>query len=107
MSQQTSLPIWAQWTFGLALMTIAVAAGLLGLIINFTYGLQSDVKTAVLYGLADLGKIVIPVVCAAVGWRLYTRGVVLVCLAVSLWAAAMPSAASRCTRRTPRRTRKR
>jgi hypothetical protein len=59
-----------------------------GLSINFTHGLQSDVKTAVLYGLADLGKIVIPVVCEAVGWQLYTRGVVFVCPPVSLWAAA-------------------
>jgi hypothetical protein len=85
--QTTSIPRWGQWVAGSVLLSIATAAGVTGLTINVAHGLDIRPEAGILFGLADLTKLVLPIVCGIVGWTLQTRAVAVVCVVTSLFCA--------------------
>ena len=88
MVQHKSMPRWAQWTAGSVLVGVAVAAGVTSLVINISHGLESGLATAVTFGLADVGKIVIPMVAVAIGWTMQIHWTLVACAVVSLFCAS-------------------
>lgn len=78
---------WVRWGAGLALLTIALAAGTLGLALNVTHGLEAGLAAGIAFGLADGAKVLIPVVAGLVGWDRQMKLTAAVCVAVSLWSA--------------------
>ena len=82
-----AIPRWGQWLAGGVLLAIAIAAGATGMKINVAHGLEIRTEAGILYGLADLTKIVLPIVCGIVGWTLQTRLVAIACVATSLFCA--------------------
>lgn len=77
----------AQVISGASLLGIAIVAGATGLKINVFHGLEVSPEAGVLFGLADLTKIVLPIVAGIVGWTRQMRLTALVCVTVSLWCA--------------------
>src|ERR1700741_5380210 len=73
---------------GKILLRIAVCPGTTGLVINVLHGYEVSVAAAVLFGLADLTKITLPIVSGVIGWTKQTRLTALVCVVVSLWCAS-------------------
>lgn len=73
---------------GGVLLSIAIAAGATGLYINVSHGLEVSMVAGILFGLADLTKIVLPIVAGAIGWKFQTRATALICVVVSLWCAS-------------------
>ncbi len=88
----TALPQWGQWTAGIAMMTVAVSAGCLSLAMNISHGLDTGLISAATYGVADVGKILIPIVAVTVGWNLHLRATVIACAAMSVWCMAQYNA---------------
>jgi hypothetical protein len=72
---------------GVALLSIAIAAGATGLKINVAHGLEMRTEAGILFGLADLTKIVLPIVCGVIGWCMQTRIIALVCVTTSIFCA--------------------
>src|SRR5262245_26961110 len=81
------LPRWGQWATGGVMLAASLTAGGTGLVLNVSYGLETGLAAGLIYGLADFGKIIIPVVAAAIGWSRHLRITAAVCVAVSLWCA--------------------
>ena len=88
MKTNTALPRWGQWAAGLTLTGAAIAAGATSLTLNVLYGWQIGPAAAVTFGLADLAKITIPIVCVAIGWTWQSRLTLVLCAIVSLTCAA-------------------
>jgi hypothetical protein len=84
-----SLPRWAQWAAGLALLATALTAGGLSLAVNVIAGLGIGLAVAIAYGLADCGKLLLPIVCQAIGWRAHTRIAYLTVSLVSVLCAVL------------------
>jgi hypothetical protein len=82
------MPRWAQWLGGGTVLAIAVAAGATGLAINVLHGLEVSLAAAIFFGLADLTKIVLPIVAGIIGWTKQMRITALVCVVVSIWCAS-------------------
>jgi hypothetical protein len=82
-----SLPRWAQWLAGLALLATALTAGGLSLAVNVIAGLGVGLAVAIAYGLADCGKLLLPIVCQAIGWRVHTWIAYIVVSVVSVLCA--------------------
>jgi hypothetical protein len=78
---------WAKWAGGGVLLAIALGAGITGLTLNVSHGLKTSLAQGVIYGLGDIGKIVVPVVAGIIGWNRQMRGVVLICVVASIWCA--------------------
>jgi hypothetical protein len=87
MKTDNAMPRWAQWAGGIALISLALGAGATGFTLNVTHGLQSGWAPAITYGLADLGKIIIPMVAVYIGWNWHIRLIAAVCVVTSLWCA--------------------
>lgn len=87
MKTHNAMPAWAQWAGGIALISLALGAGATGFTLNVTHGLKSGWAPAVTYGLADIGKIVLPMVAVYIGWNWHLRLTAAACVAVSLWCA--------------------
>ena len=87
MTTRSTLPRWGQVIAGGTLLAIAIAAGAAGLKINVFHGLELRPEAGILFGLADLTKIVLPIVCGLIGWTLQTRLVAIVCIATSVFCA--------------------
>jgi hypothetical protein len=81
------LPKLAQWSAGLALLAVALTAGGLSLAVNITAGLGVGLAVAVAYGLADCGKLLLPIVCTGIGWTWHTRAAYFVVSLVSVLCA--------------------
>jgi hypothetical protein len=81
-------PRLGQAISGSLLLGIAVTAGATGLYLNVNHGLQVSVAAGTLFGLADLTKIVLPIVAGAVGWSKQMKLTAVICVAVSLWCAS-------------------
>ena len=88
MVQHKSMPRWAQWTAGSVLVGVAVTAGITSLVINAAHGWESGLAMAITFGLADIGKITIPMVAVAIGWSMQMRWTLVACAIVSLICAA-------------------
>jgi len=73
MTKHSKLSRPAQWISGIVLMMLAVSAGLLSLYFNLSSGLALGVGIAIAFGLSDVAKIVLPIVCAAIGWTAHLR----------------------------------
>ena len=73
---------------GVTLVGVAVAAGITSLVINVAHGWESGLATAITFGLADVGKIVIPMVAVAIGWSMQMRWTLVACAIVSLFCAS-------------------
>lgn len=84
----STLPRWGQLAAGAVMLGAAVAAGAVSMWLNVSHGNETNSATAVTFGLADVGKIVIPIVAAAIGWTMQTRLTLIACAAVSLMCAA-------------------
>lgn len=84
-----TLPRWAQWLAGLALLITALTAGGLSLAVNVIAGLGISLAVAIAYGLADCGKLLLPIVCQAVGWHAHTRLAYIVVSVVSVLCAIL------------------
>jgi hypothetical protein len=82
-------PRLGQAVSGSLLLGIAVTAGATGLYLNVNHGLQVSVAAGILFGLADLTRITLPIVCGLVGWTLQMRLVAVVCVATSLYCVLM------------------
>ena len=77
-----------RWGGGLTLLAVAVAAGTLSLTLNVASGLETGLAAVIAFGLADVGKIVIPIVAGGLGgWTRQMKVTAAVCVAVSLWCA--------------------
>jgi hypothetical protein len=87
MNTNKPLARWAQWSAGLALLAVALTAGGLSLAVNITAGLGVGLAVAVAYGLADCGKLLLPIVCTGIGWNVHTRGAYAVVSVVSILCA--------------------
>ena len=87
MKQPTKLPRWAQWTIGGVLLLIALAAGIVSLVLNVSHGLNVGLAAGITFGLADIGKIAIPIVAGIIGWSMQMRATAIVCVLVSLFCA--------------------
>jgi hypothetical protein len=85
--ESKTLPRWVQWSAGLGLMSVAVTAGGLSLVLNVSHGLEAGIAAAVAFGLGDTGKIIIPIVAGAIGWSRQMKITSAICVAVSLWCA--------------------
>jgi hypothetical protein len=73
MIRNTKLSRSTQWISGIVLMSAAVAAGGLSLYFNITSGLALGVGVAIAFGLSDVSKIALPIVCQAIGWTRHLR----------------------------------
>jgi hypothetical protein len=87
MKQPSKLPRWAQWTIGGVLLLIALAAGIVSLVLNVSHGLNVGLAAGITFGLADIGKIAIPIVAGIIGWSMQMRSTAIVCVLVSLFCA--------------------
>lgn len=76
-----------QWTCGSAMLAVAVTAGTVGLLLNVSHGLQTGIAVGVLFGLADVSKILIPIIGGAIGWSRQLRITAAICVAASLFCA--------------------
>jgi len=84
MKPNATMPRWGQLAIGGATLAIAVTAGATSLAINIIHHIQTDITSAVAFGLADVGKLAVPVVAAAVGWTAQTRATLIVCALASM-----------------------
>lgn len=87
MDKSSKLPPWAQWTIGSVMLLIALAAGIVSLVLNVSHGLNVGIAAGITFGLADIGKITIPIVAGIIGWTAQTRATAIVCVLVSLFCA--------------------
>lgn len=85
MTHTATMPRVGQALSGVILLGIAVAAGIKGLMINVTYG--SETGAGLVFGLADLAEMIIPIVAGVIGWSLQLRATAVICVAVSLFCA--------------------
>lgn len=87
MSNPNTAPRAAQWAVGGALLTIAMGAGVTGLYINVTHGAAVSVTAAILFGLADIGRIASPFAASVIGWTRQIKLIAWVCTGVSVYCA--------------------
>lgn len=87
MKTHTSMPVWAQWAAGVTLLTVAIVAGATGLVLNVRHGLEAGIAPAIAYGLADIGKLIIPMACVWIGWNMRLKLTCALCVATSIWCA--------------------
>jgi hypothetical protein len=88
MKTDTTMPRWGQLAVGGATLAIAITAGAVSLTLN-VLGHADNLPSAIAYGLADIGKIAIPVVAAAIGWTWQTRATLIVCALASMASVAV------------------
>ncbi|MDY6960291.1 MAG: hypothetical protein SV862_00110 [Pseudomonadota bacterium] len=87
MTNSNPMPRWGQWAAGSALLAVALVAGGTGLALNVSHGLAGGWAPATVYGLADIGKMLIPFVCGFIGWTMHRKLVAAACVATSIWCA--------------------
>jgi hypothetical protein len=85
--QPSRIPRWAQFLIGGVLLSIALAAGIVSLVLNVSHGLNVGLAAGITFGLADIGKIAIPIVAGIIGWSMQMRSTAIVCVLVSLFCA--------------------
>jgi hypothetical protein len=81
--QSRSLPRWAQYASGISLLAVALTAGGLSLAMNISSGLALSAAIAIAFALSDIGKMLLPVVCQAIGWTRHLRAAYLIASLVS------------------------
>ena len=87
MRKDLALPRWVRYAAGGVLMAVAVTAGGLSLTLNVMHGMEAGLAAGIAFGLADIGKILLPVVAGIIGWSRQMRATAAICVAVSLWSA--------------------
>ena len=87
MRKDLALPRWARYAAAGVLLAVALTAGALSLALNVMHGLEAGLAAAIAFGLADIGKILLPVVAGMIGWSRQMRATAAICVAVSLWSA--------------------
>ncbi len=87
MEDPITIPRWGKVAMGGALLSISLAAGALGLVLNVAHGLEAGLAPGIAFGLADGAKILIPLVAGVIGWTRQTKITAAICVAVSLWSA--------------------
>ena len=87
MRKDLALPRWVRYAAGGVLMAVAVTAGGLSLALNVMHGMEAGLAAGIAFGLADIGKILLPVVAGIIGWSRQMRATAAICVAVSLWSA--------------------
>ena len=88
MNQESKhLPKWAQWLSGIALMSAVLTASGLSLAMNLTAGLSIGVMVAIAFGLSDVTKVLLPIVCQAIGWTRHLKTTYIVASVVSVVCA--------------------
>lgn len=88
-SNVQKLPRWGKWISGIALMSVALAAAGLSLTFNVIAGLSFGIPVAVMFGLSDVGKVLIPIVCQAIGWNKHLKATYWVAAFVSIVCALL------------------
>lgn len=87
MTENRTLPVWAQYASGGVLLAVALTAGAVSLTLNVSHGLTAGLASGIAFGLADIGKLTIPIVAGLIGWSRQMKITAAVCVAVSLWCA--------------------
>ena len=77
----------AQWALGIFFTLATLAAGAASFWMNVSFGLQTSVNWAVLFGLSDCLKIALPAVAIVLGWQVRTRILWLIAIGLSLLSA--------------------
>jgi hypothetical protein len=88
MHHHITLPRWGKRLAGAALLAVAVTAGLTGMKLNVSHGLEISAEAGLIYGLADAAKILLPIICGIIGWNTHTKTVAVICVFASLWCAS-------------------
>lgn len=83
----TTIPRWGQWATGGTMLAVALTAGTLGLVLNVSHGLEAGLAAGIAFGLADVGKIIIPIVAGVIGWSTQMRATAVICVLVSVFCA--------------------
>lgn len=83
----TRIPRWGQWVAGSVLLSVALTAGVTGLVLNVSSGLEAGPASGLVYGLADVGKIVIPITAGVIGWSMQMRITAVICVLASVFCA--------------------
>lgn len=89
MKNSSTIPRWAKWLAGLALMATALTAAGLSLAMNISAGLAVGVAVAIAFGLSDVAKILMPIVANGIGWTRHTKTVYAVASIVSVVCACL------------------
>jgi hypothetical protein len=84
-----TMPRWAQWLTGLAMLALALTAGALSLAMNLAAGIAIGIAVAIAFGLSDVAKILIPVTCQAIGWTGHLRATYYMASAISIVCACL------------------
>lgn len=87
-----TIPRWGQWASGVSLLVVALTAGALSLAVNVVAGLSVALPVAVMFGLSDVGKVLVPVVCQAIGWNRHLRTTYWLAATVSVICALIATA---------------
>jgi hypothetical protein len=73
---------------GILFALLALSAGMISLLINISFGLQTSMVAAAVFGLSDGAKILLPMAAAALGgWNMRRRMAWLIALIISVAAA--------------------
>jgi hypothetical protein len=73
---------------GILFVLLALSAGMISLVINISFGLQTSMIAAAVFGLSDGAKILLPMAAAALGgWNMRRRMAWLVAVIISVAAA--------------------
>lgn len=88
----STIPRWGQWASGVSLLAVALTAGALSLAVNVVAGLSVALPVAVMFGLSDVGKVLVPVVCQAIGWNRHLRTTYWLAATVSVICALIATA---------------
>lgn len=83
----TKIPRWGQVVAGGVLLSVALTAGGTGLFLNVSHGLEAGPASGLIFGLAEIGKIVIPIVAGLIGWCMQTRATAIICVLASVFCA--------------------
>jgi len=90
--QSNTVPRWIQGISGIALLFIALAAAGLSLAVNWIAGMMVGLPIAVMFALSDTAKILVPVICQAIGFNRHLRATYIVASVVSVLCALLAMA---------------
>jgi len=92
MNRNNTPPRWIQGLSGIALLLIALAAAGLSLAVNLIAGMMVGLPIAIMFALSDTAKIMVPVVCQAIGFNRHLKATYIAASIVSVLCALLAMA---------------